>query len=140
MRVVHATRVTPAGRSGQDRAQVFDYGDGYVVVVADGAGGMGNGLAAADAIVSAVEAVGQTSHDWCALLAALGADCHSPVAALATLEGEGLRLRAEILTEEGAEHVRVDRHGLAGTPREMAALAGELLAAASPALRAMFGH
>lgn len=74
------------------------------------------------------------------LLAALGADCHSSVAALATLEGEGLRLRAEILTEDGAEHVRIDRHDLAGTPEEAATLADELLAAASPALRAMFGH
>ncbi|WP_343520135.1 hydroxymethylbilane synthase [Sphingomonas sp.] len=75
-----------------------------------------------------------------ALLAALGADCHSPVAALATLERDRLRLRAELLTEDGAEHVRIDRHDLAGTSDEMLAIAHELLDAASPALRAMFGH
>ncbi len=75
-----------------------------------------------------------------AMLAALGADCHSPVAALATLEDEGLRLCAEILSEDGAEHVRIDRPGLAGTPHEAAELAQDLLAAASPRLRALFGH
>lgn len=75
-----------------------------------------------------------------AMLAALSADCHSPVAALATLDGESLRLRAEILSEDGAEHVRIDRSGLEGTPHEAAELARDLLAAASPHLRALFGH
>lgn len=96
-------------------------------------------------IMSQIAAVGDRATERCvlaerALLAALGADCHSAVAALATLEGDGLHIRAEILSEDGAEHVRIDRPGLAGTPQEAAALAGELLAAASPALRAMFGH
>lgn len=75
-----------------------------------------------------------------ALLAALSADCHSPVAALATIDGGTLRLRAEILTEDGSEHVRLDRSGLAGNAHEAATIAHDLLAAASPHLRALFGH
>ncbi|MCW4462437.1 hydroxymethylbilane synthase [Sphingomonas sp. BT-65] len=97
------------------------------------------------AIVSQIAAIGDRATERCVLaerafLAALGADCHSPVAALATLDGERLRLRAEILSEDGAEHIRIDRHRLAGTAQEAAALAGELLAAAPPSLRALFGH
>lgn len=75
-----------------------------------------------------------------ALLAALSADCHSPVAALATIEDGRLRLRAEILSEDGSEHVRLDRSGLEGKAHEAAAVAHDLLAAASPRLRALFGH
>jgi hydroxymethylbilane synthase len=61
-----------------------------------------------------------------AFLAALGGDCHSAVAALAS---DGI-VRAEILSPDGREVQRGE-----GAP---AALAGRLLAAASPALRAMF--
>ncbi|HYJ51778.1 MAG TPA: hydroxymethylbilane synthase [Allosphingosinicella sp.] len=61
-----------------------------------------------------------------AFLAALGGDCHSAVAALAS---DGI-VRAEILSPDGREVHRGE-----GAP---AALAEQLLAAASPALRAMF--
>lgn len=63
-----------------------------------------------------------------AFLAALGGDCHSAVAALAE---EGW-LRAEIFSPDGLE-VQFGE----GEPQ---ALAHELLARASPALRAMFGR
>jgi hydroxymethylbilane synthase len=71
-----------------------------------------------------------------ALLAALGADCRSPVAALAVRSGAGLHLRAEILTEDGGEH----RAGEAMLLRrgDAAALAKRLLDGASPRLRALF--
>lgn len=62
-----------------------------------------------------------------AFLAALGGDCHSAVAALAT----GGRLRAEILSADGREV-----HG--GESDDPAELAARLLGAASPALRAAF--
>lgn len=61
-----------------------------------------------------------------AFLAALGGDCHSAVAALASA---GV-VRAEILSPDGREVHRGE-----GAPEELAA---RLLAAASPALRAMF--
>jgi len=73
-----------------------------------------------------------------ALLAALGADCRSPVAALARIHSGQIQLRAEILTEDG-------RDGQAGeivfpfhekdSPQ---ALARILLDRASPGLRALF--
>ena len=72
-----------------------------------------------------------------AFLAALAADCRSPVAALAQPDGAGLYLRAEILSEDGAECVAGEGH-VAGA-EDAAALAHDLLARASPALRALFG-
>jgi hydroxymethylbilane synthase len=61
-----------------------------------------------------------------AFLAALGGDCHSAVAARA---GDGI-VRAEILSADGREIQAGE-----GAPAE---LAHRLLAAASPALRALF--
>ena len=71
-----------------------------------------------------------------ALLARLGADCRSPVAALAVRRGEGLFLRAEILTIDGRE--REAGEAMIDDPSEAADLAAALLARASPALRAHF--
>ncbi|MDG2533595.1 hydroxymethylbilane synthase [Sphingomonas sp. HITSZ_GF] len=72
------------------------------------------------------------------LLAALKADCHSPVAALASIEGAILTLEAELLSEDGAEHV----HGaIEGAPLDAAlpaALAHDLLARAPEAVRRLF--
>lgn len=72
-----------------------------------------------------------------ALLAALGATCRSPVGALAVEDGGGLWLRAELIAEDGAERVRGERRGADGEALA-AALAAELLAGASPGLRALF--
>jgi hydroxymethylbilane synthase len=75
-----------------------------------------------------------------AFLAALGADCHSPVAALATLAGAGrgadLALRAEIFSEDGGLHVATS--GTIADPEEAAGLAHDLLARAPGALAALF--
>ena len=72
-----------------------------------------------------------------ALLAALVADCHSPVAALATLAGETLTLAAELLSEDGADHVVGEASG--EDPRSVAAaLAADLLARAPAGVRALF--
>ncbi|MGE4429961.1 MAG: hydroxymethylbilane synthase [Sphingobium sp.] len=75
-----------------------------------------------------------------AVLAGLGGTCHSPIAALATIEADGgsLLLRAEILAPDGSEHHAesrpLDRADRAGA----FALGRALLASASPALRALF--
>jgi len=73
-----------------------------------------------------------------ALLAALGADCRAPVAALAQIDGAKIHLRAEILSEDGtmyeAGEIRFDRDD-ASAP---AALAKLLLDRAAPPLRALF--
>ena len=74
-----------------------------------------------------------------ALLAGLAADCRSPVSALAVLDGEEIRLRAEIFSGDGAESVPGERRVPADAPEAAAALAGELLGKASPDLRRLFG-
>ena len=73
-----------------------------------------------------------------AFLASVGGTCHSPVAALAIIEGETLYLRAEILSEDGSErHAGDVRFNISDTDAA-GNLAARLLAAASPNLRALF--
>ena len=72
------------------------------------------------------------------LLEGLGGDCRSPVAALATLDGEEIRLRAEILTNDGREIERGEIRFAAGDKAAPLELARTLLDRAGPALRALF--
>ena len=73
-----------------------------------------------------------------AFLAALGGDCRSAVAAHAQCHGDRIRLRAEILASDGSEVRAGETEFAAGSEGAAEALARELLALASPALRAMF--
>jgi hydroxymethylbilane synthase len=72
-------------------------------------------------------------------LAGLGGTCHSPVAALATIAGNRVTFRAEIMTEDGDE---IEKGGfeapLAEAPALVQSLATDMLGRASPALRALF--
>ena len=74
-----------------------------------------------------------------AFLAALGGTCHSPVAALATLDGDRISFRAEIMNEDGSA---VEEGGfetdLAQAPELVAALAADMLADADPSVQALF--
>lgn len=72
------------------------------------------------------------------LLAALHADCHSPVGALATIEGAILTLRAELLSEDGAYHVHAQEAGAPGDMALPAAIARDLLDRAPPEVRRLF--
>jgi hydroxymethylbilane synthase len=73
------------------------------------------------------------------LLAALGADCHSPVGALAEVAGRQVVMRAELISPDGRERV-ADGYAMAADAAGAAtdALAERLLGAASLALRARF--
>jgi hydroxymethylbilane synthase len=72
-------------------------------------------------------------------LAALGGSCHSPVAALAHIDGVMVHFRAQIMAEDGSEIQAGEfTAATAEAPRRVAALAAELLAAASPGLAALF--
>ena len=73
-----------------------------------------------------------------ALLAALRADCHSPVAALATIEGAILTLRAELFSEDGAHHVHAHEVGAPDDPALPAAVGRDLLDRAPPEIRRLF--
>lgn len=74
------------------------------------------------------------------LLAALGADCHSPVGANAVVDAGRAAMRAELLAPDGGERVASDFETAAdAAPAAVDALAARLLAAATPELRARFG-
>ena len=72
------------------------------------------------------------------LLEGLGGDCRSPVAALATLEGDEILLRAEILSGDGKEVEREEIRFPAGDEDAPVQLARTLLGRAAPGLRALF--
>jgi hydroxymethylbilane synthase len=74
-----------------------------------------------------------------ALLAALKADCHSPVAALATIEGAIMTLRAELLSEDGSVHVYAQEAGAPSDPALPIAVARDLLVGAPDEIRRLFG-
>jgi hydroxymethylbilane synthase len=72
-------------------------------------------------------------------LAALGGNCHSPVAALARLEGDTVQFAGQIMAEDGSEVQSGDFTApLADSPAAVAALAATLLGRAGPAVRALF--
>jgi hydroxymethylbilane synthase len=73
------------------------------------------------------------------LLGGLGGTCRSAVAALATPEGARIRLRAEILSPDGAAVVPGEADVDPGDEAGPRALARDMLAGASPRLRALFG-
>ena len=71
-------------------------------------------------------------------LEGLGADCRSPVAALAECDGDQIRLRAELLTPDGSEAERIDTRFPASdldAPRD---LARQMLERAPAAVRMLF--
>lgn len=72
------------------------------------------------------------------LLAALGGNCHSPIAVLSTWDGEQLRLDAALFSPDGAEKVSAVRSFFPGDETGPVALAALLLDSASPAIRAHF--
>ena len=68
-----------------------------------------------------------------ALLSALGGSCRTPIAALATLAGEHLSLRAQILRVDGSECLDATRRGPIAQATDMGRDAGEeLLSRAGP--------
>ncbi len=69
---------------------------------------------------------------------ALGGTCHSPVGALALVEGDALWLRAELLSENGAEVVREDARLAIGSEESAAALAIAMLERSPPEIRRLF--
>ena len=89
------------------------------------------------AMLEMLAAIGHRDTEACvhaerALLAALHADCHSPVAALARIGADGLAIDAELLAEDGSESVRM-------SGQDPGALAAALLAAAPPSIARLFG-
>jgi hydroxymethylbilane synthase len=92
------------------------------------------------ALIAAID--DRVTHDCVAaeraLLAALGGSCHSPVGVLAVIEDGQIHLRAEILTEDGAEHCCGTARFAPGDAMGPRQLAARLLDGASPGLAALF--
>lgn len=101
-------------------------------------------LAANSAITALIAATDDPDTSDCvhmerAVLEGLGGTCHSPIAALATVEADGtVLLRAEILSPDGSEHHAGSRHLDRADRTGARALGRGLLTNASPALRALF--
>ncbi|HMC92421.1 MAG TPA: hydroxymethylbilane synthase [Allosphingosinicella sp.] len=72
------------------------------------------------------------------LLEGLGGTCHSAVAALATLEGGQIRLRAEILSPDGRDVEHVDTNFPAEDAAAPHDIARQMLARAPASIRALF--
>ncbi|WP_336962194.1 hydroxymethylbilane synthase [Sphingobium aquiterrae] len=133
--------------AGLDRLGQGDLGaaipiDTMLPAPAQGAVGI-EALAGNDAVRALLAAISHSDTFDCvmaerALLLALGGTCHSPIAALAVIAGEGIHLRAEILSEDGAEHVMGEARFARGDHEAPAALGRDLLDRAGPALRALF--
>lgn len=73
------------------------------------------------------------------LLEALDGTCHSPIAVLARAEGEAVRIRAALYSPDGRERVEAQAVVSGTDAAELGALARDLLARASPSIRAVFG-
>ena len=74
-----------------------------------------------------------------AFTAALGGTCHSPIAALATVEGKEVRMRVQILAEDGSEALADEAVFALDDDEAPRRLAGALLDRAPHAIRNLFG-
>jgi hydroxymethylbilane synthase len=136
----HATLLAAAGL---DRLGMADIGNAIpteTMLPAPAQGAIGIEVRSDDMRSSAlVSAVNHAATYDCvmaerALLAALSADCQSPVAALAQVEDGRVMISAEILLPDGSERVTGAAPG-----KDAKQIAQDLLSRASPALRALFG-
>lgn len=141
---VDATLLAAAGL---DRLGLGDVGAAIPVgdmLPAAAQGAVGMECRTADvAVCAALAAIDDARTTACiaaerALLAGLGGTCHSPLAALARSVDGKIRLAAEILSPDGAEHVTGTVDMAVGDLRPAVALAVDLLARASQPLRALF--
>jgi hydroxymethylbilane synthase len=141
---VHATLLAAAGLDRLDQGDVGTIIPVDTMLPAPSQGAVGIEILAGNAPV--IEAVAAIDHRDTfdsvmmerAVLRGLGGTCHSPIAALALVDGDHVRIRAEIISPDGQETVseslRLARDDLdAGE-----ALGRALLDRASPALRALF--
>jgi len=71
---------------------------------------------------------------------ALGGTCHSPVGAFAEVQDGHVRLRAEILSEDGRDHVADEGRFTLGDERAAAELAKAMLGRAPQSIRKLFAE
>ena len=133
--------------AGLDRLGRPDVGVGIetdVMLPAPAQGAVGIEARAGDAtILGWLAAIDHEATHLCvlverALLAALVADCHSPVAALAVIEDGTVFIRAELFAEDGSAHVTGEMRGAVDDGTLSERLAADLLARAPESVRRLF--
>lgn len=100
-------------------------------------------LADNDGLVAMLAAIDDEPTSRCVLverafLAALGADCRSPVAAHATPDGAGYSFRAQLYSSDGADMVEGECGAASGSVEPAAALARRLLDGAPDSVSQLF--
>ncbi|EAT07517.1 hydroxymethylbilane synthase [Sphingobium sp. 10 DY56-G10] len=141
---VHATLLAAAGLDRLDQGNVGTIIPVDTMLPAPSQGAVGIEILAGNAPV--IEAVAAINHRDTfdtvmmerAVLRGLGGTCHSPIAALALVDGDDLMLRAEIISPDGQETVSENLRLARGDLDAGEALGRALLDRASPALRALF--
>lgn len=141
---VHATLLAAAGLDRLDQGEVGTLIPIDMMLPAPSQGAVGietlvdNGpVVAALAAISHADTFDAVMAER-AVLAGLGGTCHSPIAALAMVDGDALFLRAEIISPDGRETVREEARIARGDAAAAQAIGRALLAAASPALASLF--
>ncbi|WP_246449429.1 hydroxymethylbilane synthase [Novosphingopyxis iocasae] len=138
---------TMLAAAGLDRLGMADIGTPIpesVMLPAPAQGAIGvETLAENEAVRAALSAIDDQSCHACvraerAFLYALGADCHSPVAAHAVMKDERIHMRAQILTTDGSEQAHADALFANADGPAPASLARDLLGEASEKLAALF--
>jgi hydroxymethylbilane synthase len=137
-----ATLLAAAGLDRLGRADIGAALDELIPAPAQGAVGI-EARADDHAMLALLAAIDHQPTSRCvmaerALLAALGADCRAPVAALAQLDGGEIHLRAEILNEDGSEWEAGEIRFAPDDRDAPARLARQLLDRAAPSVRTLF--
>lgn len=130
--------------AGLDRLGLAEIGAAIDLLPAPSQGAVGiECLAARHDVIDLLRAVDHAPTHACldaerALLAGLGGDCRSPVAALAQVDGGEIHLRAEIISGDGAACAIGEARFAVGDRDAPRALAAQLLRDAPLALAALF--
>ncbi len=140
----HATLLAAAGLDRLGQADIGATVEIDTMLPAPSQGAVGiETLADNDAMLGWLAAINHRDTFDCvmaerAVLRGLGGTCHSPIAALALLEGGQIHLRAEIISPEGDETVWDEARLARGDAAAAEAIGRGLLERASPALRSLF--
>lgn len=141
---VHATLLAAAGLDRLDQSDVGTTIPIDLMLPAPSQGAVGiETLADNESVVAALTAINDRDTFDAVMaergvLKGLGGTCHSPIAALARVEADGLYLMAEIISPDGQETVREEAQLARADEAAAEAIGQALLERASPALRALF--
>ena len=143
---VDATLLAAAGLDRLGRSEVGSPIEVDVMLPAPAQGAVGIECRADDARTAALLGVIDHADTSAAVAAeraftlALGGTCHSPIAALALVEGDTIAFRCELFSQDGAEHVLDGARFAVGDLDAPAALARAMLARAPRVIRLLFEH